>query len=148
MEPYLDRYAHITQLLASGFLFLKDLGFVAPAIRVESSRMLGETLVLRFASTHAKRTVEVGYVSASPDRLAALSVFLCAKTGERFSLEDWVRQNLPTMRLPFTVQTVADEASLVTQFCSSCEDILCGPLRSTLLGEAWVDVEMDWKGYR
>jgi hypothetical protein len=148
MEPKLDHLTNVAQSLTSGFEFLKDLGFSDPTMHVETSRLLGQSLLLIFAAKNEQRSVEVSFVPASSARPITLSVFLCKPTGERFSLEDWVQQRLPDARLSFSAQGGDDETLFISQICKGCSDVLCGPLRSTLLGSAWDVVAIDWKGYR
>lgn len=148
MNPQLPQHSPVVQSLAAGLLFLHDLGFAAPTVRGEASRLWGQTSVLTFTGINTKCNVEVGFAPASESRPITLSVFLCKQTGERFSLEDWVRQRLPASSLSFSLQDANDEVFFIRQFCKDCEDVLCGPLRPTLLGEAWDAVAFDWKGYR
>lgn len=142
-------YTNANQTLSVGLNFLQAMGFSASSTSIETSRLLGDSLVMIYTSILAQRRIEVSYVAAHGNRTAAVSIFLCDISGERFSLEDWVTAKNSSSGLRFVAdQNLQDEQSFLEQFCLKFRFVAEGPLYGTLMGVEWDAVPFDWKGYR
>jgi hypothetical protein len=137
------------QILISGLDFLKSLGFREPTTSIEKSKLLGESLLVIYTSVTTQRQIEVSFAPTKADRSATISMFICDSSGDRFSIEDWIAEKAPNVRLQFLASKPSvDERIFLDRFCSECKKILEGSLRGTVEGDEWDAVALNWKGYR
>lgn len=142
-------YEQAKETISEGLEFLRRLGFDEPATSIEQSKLLGDSLLMIYAAAAAQRHIEVSYVAENGEHAAAISVFVCNAEGERFSLEDWVQQEVPARPLRFLADRTSDsERTFLEKFCLEFQAVLEGPLRNTVTGKDWDGVALDWKGYR
>lgn len=140
-------YFKVINILSAGLSFLDSLGFTEPVSSIEKSKLLGEYMMMIYTSKVSDRSIEVCYSEAKDKYAAAVAVFICNKSGLRFSLEDWIKEKSIN-----PIQFVANKNIIIEdflkRFCSDCRTVLEGPLRKTITGEEWDSAPIDWKGYR
>lgn len=141
------KYGHAAEALEKGLECLRAIGFSAPIQTLESSKLLGESLLMRWTSA-ADRAVEVGYVATSERRPASLVVFISRGEGDKFSLEDWVRAKRPSVTIRFVAQKSESEEHFLKQFTENLCELFHTLLYGTLVATEWDAVPFDWKGYR
>lgn len=143
-------YSNVIPDFKTGLGFLGRLGFIGSVVSVETSKVAGDSLLLRYDSRLSERQIEVSYLRAQRGRPAAIVVFIGESSGKRFSLEDWLTANGIFGAIQFsTIKTPgASEKQFIEQFFHDLEQLCDKELHEILVGRAWKDVPIDWKGYR
>lgn len=139
---------HAKNQLISGFEFLNQWNYKTLSVSIETSQLLGDSLLIVFESAAAKRQIELSFSPEKNGRAAAISLFFCNQSGERFSLEDWVSMKLLESDLAFSNIAEDTEQSFLSSFCVNCRSLFESSLRDTVAGISWDAVPFDWKGYR
>ena len=93
----------------SGLRFMDGLGFNAPKISNETSKLAGDSVLLTYEydATSAGRQVEISYLAGQRGRPAVIVVFLVASSSKRFSVEDWLNANGIGKKIVFSTLKVS-----------------------------------------
>lgn len=142
----MNKFLEATDILSDELSFLRDLGYQGPVSSTESSRLLGDSLLLTYESAFG-RSVEIGYAPGG-QRPTSVSVFVCNSNGDKFSLEDWIAARSPEFDIHFVAKAGESESEFLTQLSRGVRDLSQGTLHSTFAGADWDAVAFDWKGYR
>jgi hypothetical protein len=140
--------SQVASKLIENLRFLHQMGYSDPVVTKENSELLGDSLLLKYASTEANRALEIGFVERSASRQGSLSVFIVNQVGESFSLEDWIAAKGTAGRLRFLQDEFESEDEFIRKFSRDLETLVDGEIHGTLIGKEWDAVPFDWKGYR
>jgi len=137
------------KMLEQRFAFLQALSFHGPDAGVVASKLVGDSLLLRYDNAALKRQINIAYSKGSERTNRSIVITILAGKLS-FLLDDYLNSIGRSEFQPAFAGSPngATEAEFVDAAAAAFQKIATGPLARTLAGLEWPSVDFDWKGMR
>lgn len=135
--------------LEQSFAFLQMLGFRGPAANIVGSKLVGDSLLLRYEHASQNRQIHITY-NKGGERTDRSIVIVILAGNRNFLLRDYLDSigRLESKSAFVEPLNAVGEADFIDAAAAAFQQIAKGALSKTLAGLEWPSVEFDWKGMR
>ena len=133
-------------LIQKKLTFLLEMKYEVEKLSKEKGTKYGDTLVVKLTSESGV-VISINFVLGNIDVTESAYIYI-AKNSESISVEDFFEKKLQKNIDFFDNEEKLEKIEFISIVLDRFVDVAERELKKVIMGEEWIDVPMDWHGYK